>query len=116
MITKNVSVRLPAYIVEKARSAGHRVNLSISGALESLLEKSFSGAALLAGRGDCPRPWDQKLDFRIPQPIFQGLRDVCFQLQISPSEYIRQLLYHYYDARTIDFVEEDGHYTLAEST
>ena len=116
MITKSLSVRLPSHLIEDVRAAAGRVKLSTSEALASLLEKSFPGSALLADRGECPQPWDQKLDFRIPQPIFQGLRDVCFQLQISPSEYIRQLLYHYYDARTIDFVEENGRYTLAEST
>jgi hypothetical protein len=116
MITKNVSIRLPSHIVEQIRSAGDRVNLSISGALESLLEKSFAGADLLANRGDCPRPWDEKLDFRLPQPIFDGLRNACARLQISPSEYVRRLLYHYYDVQTIDFVEENGRYTLAELT
>jgi hypothetical protein len=113
MGTRVVSFRLPPVLMESLARSAADAQLSATGALEWLLRNSFEHSEMLGGMEDCRDRPDAKLDARISATTVDSLRAAATQLKVSPSVYIRRLLYHFYVTKQLKYVQSNGHYTLA---
>jgi len=113
MTSRVISLRLPKALIVALEKSAAQAKLSRSGGLDLLLRCSVGNGELLVRLKDSPDLWDAKLDARIPNSTFDNLRSACERLGIPVSVYIRKLLYHFYETKTLRIVGSDGHYTLA---
>jgi hypothetical protein len=113
MATHVISLRLPPPVDAALRASAAEAHLTVSAALEWLLRNSLGNFELLRDFTDCSRPWNSKLDARIPQQTFSELQAVSLKLGISISVYTRRLLHTFYIIKRVHYVKSDGHYTLA---
>jgi hypothetical protein len=113
MTSRVASLRLPKELTVDLERSAARANLSRSGGLDLLLRCSVGNGELLARLKDSPDLWDAKLDARISNSTFENLKSACERLGVAVSVYIRKLLYHLYETKTLRLVESGSHYTLA---
>jgi hypothetical protein len=111
--THVVSLRLPSETVAALERSAADARLSVAGTLDWFLRYSVENFELLRGLADCPDRPDAKLDARVPGSTFDSLRAAASQLKVSPSVYIRRLLFHFYVTKRLKYVQSRGHYTLA---
>jgi hypothetical protein len=113
MSTRVLSIRLPSASAAALERSATGARSSVAGALDWLLRNSLGNFELLRSLVDCPGCPDAKLDVRIPGTTVDSLRAAAAQLKVSPSVYIRKLLYHFYATKRLKYVQSNGHYTLA---
>jgi hypothetical protein len=113
MYTRVVSFRLSVGTVAALKRSAADARLSVAGGLEWLLHNSLANSELLRSLDDCRERLDAKLDARVAEATFDSLGAAAAQLKISPSVYIRRLLYHFYVTKRVKYVKSNGHYTLA---
>lgn len=113
MANSVVSFRLSKTVYEALQESATNSHVSVAEALDWLLCHSFGNRELLRGLRDCPRPWNIKLDTRIPGETSNQLRLAAGELRIPISVYTRRLLYHVFVTKRVFYLKSDGHYTLA---
>ncbi len=108
-----ISVRLPAAASSALRTSAGNAHLSVPAALDWLLRYSFGNFELLRTLPDSCEWSNSKLDARIPFQTFEQLKLTSQKLGISPSVYVRRLLYNFYITKRVHYLKSDRHYTLA---
>lgn len=111
--TPIVSCRLPATVDRALRSSAANARWALSDTVNWLLTYSFANADLLRSLNDSIEQLNSKLDARVPPQTVEQLKIASEKLGISPSVYIRKLLYHFYITRKLRYLKVDGRYTLA---
>jgi hypothetical protein len=113
MRTRVVSLRLSLATAAALERSAEDARSSVAGALDWLLRNSFGNCELLRGLGDCAERPNVKLDARLSEDTVNSLKNTAAQLNISPSVYIRRLLYHLFVMKRLKYVQFNGRYTLA---
>lgn len=113
MADRIISLRLPAPVDRAVRTSAANAHMSVGDAVDWLLRNSVENAELLRGLADCPRPWNAKLDARIPGETSDQIKLAAERLGISISVYTRRLFYQFFVTKHVFYEKSDGHYTLA---
>ena len=113
MVTRIVSIRLPAVLADEFRTDAKDNGMSLSYALELFLRFSFEEAKAICKLEDCPGNWDSKVDVRLPTQSFDRLKATCRQHGIPVSTYVRLVLHHFYSTDKLRRVQQGNRYKLA---
>ena len=111
-MTRIVSFRLPRSLAEVARADANRVGMYFSQALDFLVSSSLGIATILRGLEDSPEPFNCKIDVRLPEQTFEGLRAAALQAGIPIGVYIRVLFYNFYVSKKVWLEKAGDHYKL----
>ena len=84
---------------------------SVSAFVAWILDIALQSGLDLSALSDVRERLDGKIDCRLPTEIFYRLRPVCRQLRLSPSVYIRALMYARL-TRRLRLEQVGGRYTL----
>ena len=92
-VTKIVSIRMPEVLAHSLRDDAAERRTSVSAFVAWILDIALQSGLDLSALSDVRERLDGKIDCRLPTEIFYRLRPVCRQLRLSPSVYIRSLMY-----------------------
>jgi hypothetical protein len=113
-MTTVVSTRMPSTLERAVRFHADRSGMLVPVIVRLILEHALRGRYNFSGLPDAQELLGAKLDIRISDDLNLNLRAETERLGVSPSVYIRKILYAYYTKRLI-FIEKDGRYTLEEN-
>ncbi len=110
-MTKIVSIRMPEVLARAVRDEAAERQMSVSACVAWILDIALQGGIDLSALSDARERLDGKIDCRLPAEILSRLRPVCKQFRVSPSVYIRTLMYAGL-TRKLTLKEVEGRYTL----
>ena len=110
-VTKIVSIRMPEVLAHSLRDDAAERRTSVSAFVAWILDIALQSGLDLSALSDVRERLDGKIDCRLPTEIFYRLRPVCRQLRLSPSVYIRALMYAGL-TRRLRLEQVGGRYTL----
>ena len=110
-MTITVSFRMPQVLVRAVRDDAAERRMSVSACVAWLLDIALQDELDLSALPDTRERLDGKVDCRLPAEILSRLRPVCKQFKVSPSVYIRSVMYAGL-TRSLRLEQVGGRYTL----
>src|SRR5437773_4092014 len=110
-MTITVSFRMPQVLVRAVRDDAAERRMSVSACVAWLLDIALQDELDLSALPDTRERLDGKVDCRLPGEILSRLRPVCKQFRVSPSVYIRTLMYAGF-TRRLRLEQVKGRYKL----
>jgi len=110
-MTKTVSIRMPAVLARAVREEAAERQMSVSACVAWIVDITLQGGLDLSALPDASELLDGKIDCRLPAEILSRLRPVCKQFKVSPSVYIRTVMYAGL-TRRLRLEQVGGRYTL----
>ena len=92
-MAKVVSIRMPQVLARAVRDDAAERRMSVSACVAWIVNIALQGGLDLSALPDTRERLDGKVDCRLPAEILSRLRPVCKQFRVSPSVYIRTLMY-----------------------